>query len=475
MTARTYQFIRLSGYRRGPSSKRNTLGSILAEGLRKPTHISHLPGAPRYEVEHLDGPVSDPEMLGAWIEQQMSVAKNPMTLRGERVLRGVRKDAVAIGTIIASLPETLDKLEPQRFSQFAEDTTAWAREFLAARDMQLHFRLEHLDELYPHIHLWFTPKGVEEGTGGWSFMSVLGSKKGFLHNFQTNYFDEVGHKYADMPSRSMEDRQKRLPRYLAIQNRDAAKLDVVRRIREGDLSVLGDIHDRAVPVATVGKMLSNLSDDEVESLPAFNQRLAALRMENAQHEKLQQDLEAQIKELRNDNAALNDKVSKWVVPAPALAEPSLTEHMKSLEEHYSNFVYGARKFATDGVWGKIVSALLKSAHRNMNRAYQVSQPEWEQLVVEDALPHILPKHSVLDVREIDYWLEQVSGVLKEYGIHNYSKSPFKAFDGLEEAAQKILDGSDETSEMQEVARFRSVAAKKPALSDDPWAELLPGH
>ena len=36
------QFLRLYGYPRGQRSAANTVGSILAEGLREETHISHL-------------------------------------------------------------------------------------------------------------------------------------------------------------------------------------------------------------------------------------------------------------------------------------------------------------------------------------------------------------------------------------------------------------------------------------------------
>lgn len=44
------QFLRLYGYPKGQQSAANTMGSVIAEGLRKATHIGHLTQPPQIEV-----------------------------------------------------------------------------------------------------------------------------------------------------------------------------------------------------------------------------------------------------------------------------------------------------------------------------------------------------------------------------------------------------------------------------------------
>lgn len=471
----TYQFIRLDGYRRGPASKRHTVGSIVAEGLRHPTHISHIPGAPRFNVQHLDGPISDPEELPAWISSQMSRAKNPLSLKGKIHYRGVRKDAIAIGTIIASLPETLEHFDRDRFERFTEDTTDWAREFLASRDMLLHFRLEHLDELYPHMHLWFTPKGVELGDGTWSFASVLGRQKEFLHNFQMGYFDAVGHKYADSPSRPMEDRKIRLPRYMAIQQRDAETQNVVRRIREGDITALGNAPGEASPIEAIGRLVGQLQESEIDSIPAINRRLAALRTESSRHGSRVEALEKELAKLKAVNESLRSELTEknLLLANNNTVEPQV-DQVSLLKADRDAIFTGANAFIREGVWSRIVGVLLKYAHRNMNRAFHVSREEWEQLVIEDALPEIIPTNASGDVSSVDYWLREATNVLRASDIHTITNSPYKAFADLPDP---LLGGSPKPAPAPNVetsSRFRP-GPKDTSSTDDPWAGLGQGQ
>lgn len=454
----TYQFVRMAGYPRGPASKRGTLGSILAEGLRRPTHTSHLPGAPRFNVVRLDGPVEEAADLQLWIEDQMQRAKNPMTVRGKIVHRSVRSDATAIGSIITSLPETLDEFDPKRFSSFAEDTTEWARDYLAPFDMLLHFRLEHLDELHPHLHLWFTPKGVEIGDGSWTFLSVMGRSKGFLHKLQVDYFNAVGHKYADFRARPINERKARLPRHFAVQQRDADTLDIVRRIRAGDISALRDAESKQLPTELVGKLLNELDDRDIDSVPAVNRRLIALRSENEAKESKIKQLEAQLAELQATNSELSASLSQQ------------SDNGQSTIERNA-LLEGAKGFVTEGVWQHIVQVVLRSAHRNMNRAFQVPPQAWEELVIEDALPEILPTGTSGDVAQIDYWLEQAARALKESSLHDITSSPFKPFSELFTGAAPAAEKPRGDALGIAASRFRKAAEKSrsDSPSPGPWA------
>ena len=99
------QFLRLYGYPRGQRSAANTVGSILAEGLREETHISHLSQPPQIEIfTNPQSPIKHPQQLGRWISKKMEQCRYGV---GEAYPNGrpLRKNAVAIGALIASLPQ----------------------------------------------------------------------------------------------------------------------------------------------------------------------------------------------------------------------------------------------------------------------------------------------------------------------------------------------------------------------------------
>lgn len=120
-----FQFLRFQGYPRGPRHKRGTLSAILAEGLRMPGHISHLPGSPHIEVYRVDSPISEAAKLGDWINEQMSEARNQVegARGGSKYTRAVASNSLAIGACIISHPETMEEYSAERFKVFSEETT----------------------------------------------------------------------------------------------------------------------------------------------------------------------------------------------------------------------------------------------------------------------------------------------------------------------------------------------------------------
>ncbi|WP_106478022.1 plasmid recombination protein [Phytohalomonas tamaricis] len=220
-----YQFIRIQGFPRGPASKRHTVGSILAEGLRQPGHISHIPGKPHYELERLDSPLEVVEELPAWLNEQMKIARNKSKRSdGTEYFRSVRKDALAIGTVIASLPESMSEFNPERYKSFSECTTEWFKDFLSPYEMLIHFRLNHFDEEHPHFHLWFTPQPNEKREFNWSLTSVCAQGRQFYHDLQKRFFSEVGYQFFEERAKPFEDRKPRTSRWHAVKQRDAINL-----------------------------------------------------------------------------------------------------------------------------------------------------------------------------------------------------------------------------------------------------------
>lgn len=471
------QFVRFSGYKQGPAGKRHTVGSILAEGLRKPSHISHLPGAPRFSVTPLGDQVDDPQGLPDWIAEEMATSRNQVTIRGKLQERKVRSDALAIGTIIASLPETLADYDEERFSSFCEDTTDWARDFLSARDYMLHFRLEHLDELHPHLHLWFTPKASGQREGNWSFNNLFGdTSKAFYHNLLENFYHDVGHKYFDRRARPSSERKKRMPRHFAIQQRDAGDRDVVRQMREGSLveslSATPDAVDGPMSRESLNKALNRLSGSEISTLPAISDRLNALKDDHAQHvvesQSHQQSLESQLARLQSDHDKLkashaqlsksNDDLNKRLSDDVSGAS--------QLRLNTSAMYAGASTFMSNGLWDKIVKEVLVSAYSNANRAYHVSQSDWEGLVIDDALPNIVPEHSSPYIEDLEYWLSQA---VKGIYASEFSAEPGSSFEAFSDAEPLSRSASTaESSPGKTGSRFRKAAAESESTPRDLW-------
>jgi len=364
--SKTYQFVRIQGFPRGSRSKRGTLGSVIAEGLRAPTHISHLPGSPDIVVDHMGSPVASPEDLSDWVNRQMETAVNTHIQSGVAVSRSLRKDALAIGTVIISYPHETANFDRKEFDQFVSDSTEWVKSLLVDFQMLLHFRLTHLDEKYPHLHFWFTPQPNEQRNGNWVLASLCSEGKGFYHQLQKRFFFDVGHKYFDARAKPMEERNKRLPRHIAIHLQEqkererSAKRDEDRQFRnEASLPTL----------TTISNAIEELAEQEKKS--------PGLLMGQSLSEKSQAFL---------GSLSLAPLLTvKPDQPTSRLKE-SLTRADKAGEGSSGNKKDGHVPPEVIALWLKelIFPVLLDVAYQQSNRAEHLGVNAWINLVAEEA-------------------------------------------------------------------------------------------
>lgn len=214
------QFLRLYGYPKGQQSAANTMGSVIAEGLRKATHIGHLTQPPQIEVfTNPNSPIEHPEQLGAWINEQMSRCRYG---QGGHYPKGrpLRKNAVALGTFITSLPQRSEDVSQDLIYDFRERSHAWFNQWLEERQMLLHTSILHLDEAYPHVHAWFTPNLDLIEQGKWPLGEVTFPQRAVLKKLQVDFFEEVGQHFYSQRVKPKSQRRKRLDRRTAIKLRD---------------------------------------------------------------------------------------------------------------------------------------------------------------------------------------------------------------------------------------------------------------
>lgn len=459
----TFQFLRLDGFRRGPQSKRGTVGSIIAEGLRQPSHISHLPGKPSYEVVHLDSPVADPSLLGVWIEEEMEAARNLVRRKGIEHQYRVKSTALAIGTVIASLPETLEDYDPVRFQNFAKDTTDWARDFLAPRDYLLHYRLEHLDELHPHIHLWFTPKPNNTRSGNWSFENLFQRKKGFLHETQKQYFSEVGYKYFDERAKPFIERNQRIPRYMAVKNRSESEIDLVKQFTAGE----GPFSRTELPLNVVNSLLDKLSDDSIDSLPAIKRRLVTKEDEVTRTNQALVDLK-----LENDHLkVMLSKLRQQSEERDTQSGVELSQEVNASRELHT-IKTSANQFFQEVFYPQLIDAVFSSAYRNLNRASFINRIDWEQLVIEDALPDLERLSKSADVvGNTQAWLNAAKEALNKFGILQETNPTICVYPEVQ-VGYEIA--SDRSTESDTPSAMRGRFSTSPASSEgrsNPWEEI----
>lgn len=215
----TYQFIRIQGYPRGPARKKGTLASVLAEGRRDPSHSRHV-GAPEIEVTPVDAEWSSLREYQAWIETTMAQSVSPQNIEGKVVERKVRKDATAIGTVIASLPTETKDTSLEKIRQFRNECIDWLQVYLKKAGMRLNYCVLHLDENYPHLHLWFTPGREMLARREWAMSYVTNPSVIVKQNFRQDFYRDVGRRYVDELEKPKEERRRRIPsRAVAAANR----------------------------------------------------------------------------------------------------------------------------------------------------------------------------------------------------------------------------------------------------------------
>lgn len=215
-----YQFLRMYGYPRGQRSAANTMGSVLAEGLREETHISHLTQPPQIEIfTNPQSPVEHPRQLGRWINEAMDQCRFGGSERYPNG-RPMRKNSVALGTLVASLPQTTQEASKDAIYDFRERSQAWFEQWLNERDMLLHACVLHLDEKYPHIHGWFTPNLELIEKGEWPLGKTTFPQRAVLQKLQVGFFEAVGQHFYSQRVKPEAKRRVRLDRRTAVRLRD---------------------------------------------------------------------------------------------------------------------------------------------------------------------------------------------------------------------------------------------------------------
>lgn len=329
----TYQFIRIAGYRRGPANQKGNLRSIIAEGRRAATHSSHIEGNPSLKIIPVEGEWDDLMAYQAWIERTMRESTVPMVSQGQVVRRRVRSDAIAIGTIITSLPSLTTETSPDVMEAFTQDSIAWARDYLDQRGMRLNYCVQHFDEKYPHIHLWFTPGEAMLAQGEWVLGYVSNPKLKEREFFRKDFFDQVGHRYVDELEKPEPERKPRIDR-----RRDAVKdrLPPGTPSLSDNHSALGVSFDRE---AAPGFKGSHLSQRDLEQLEHTKQMVIraveALLQNKAQLGALSEEriIEMMVQRTLSDSRVIqeiqdrllarrqDDNVGKPATPASAQQQP----------------------------------------------------------------------------------------------------------------------------------------------------------
>ena len=218
--SRPTQFLRIYGYPRGQRSAANTVSSIIAEGLREDSHIRHLKQPIGIEIYTNDAsPIEKPEELADWINKSMEQCRYGGSERYPNG-RPLRKNAVAIGTMIASLPQKTSETPRATIDDFRDRCIDWFHTWLEERDMLLHAFILHLDEEYPHIHAWFTPNLELIERGEWTLGHVTFPKRHVLKKLQVDFFENVGQYFYGQRAKPASQRRTRLDRKTAIRLRD---------------------------------------------------------------------------------------------------------------------------------------------------------------------------------------------------------------------------------------------------------------
>lgn len=213
------QFLRIEGFPRGRKSKAGTMEAVIAEGIREPTHTGHLERQPAILILDEGAPIPKPSMLPEWIRESMDQCRYGQSDRYPNG-RPLRKNAVALGAFVASLPTRTVDTPEEVISNFAADTSAWMREYLEDRQMMLHYTVVHLDEEHPHVHGWFTPNTDLIEKGDWPLGQVVYPQRQAIKDMQLDFFETVGQHFYHRQAKPKVQQRKRLDRKTAIRLRD---------------------------------------------------------------------------------------------------------------------------------------------------------------------------------------------------------------------------------------------------------------
>lgn len=151
-----FQFGHIDTYARKPkpgqSDSARSVREILGEAARMAENCPHVtnPKPPT----HIAG--MTPEALAERID----------TLLGERAIEGKRKprgDVHVLAAAVYSWPEHVDYYDPARVKEWIADQLAWHRQHIGTVDCAV----LHLDETYPHIHVYTADPDARRLVPGW--------------------------------------------------------------------------------------------------------------------------------------------------------------------------------------------------------------------------------------------------------------------------------------------------------------------
>lgn len=144
------------------SRKRNQAGQcveqVIGELLREALYAAHVPEPAPPEM--MDG--VSPEQLRAAHDAMIRAAETQYRLNGEVKTRAIRKDRHTLVTAVASYPVPYDEIrgdseQEKALKVWEEANVEFFKNFFGT---QYRATYRHVDETYPHLHIYALPEGV---------------------------------------------------------------------------------------------------------------------------------------------------------------------------------------------------------------------------------------------------------------------------------------------------------------------------
>lgn len=155
-----FQFAHLSTFAAQVSTKRRTAGGltvrdVLAEAGREPSDCPHVHRPALPVVLYGQSPAE------ALMEHDRRCAEAKRRMRGAGRGRGLRRDTHTLAVEVMSHPtpcaELIDPAARAEYEAWRADALAWARKDLERQGIEVLGAVEHLDERFPHLHVYGVP------------------------------------------------------------------------------------------------------------------------------------------------------------------------------------------------------------------------------------------------------------------------------------------------------------------------------
>jgi len=281
-----------------------TVGDIAKEASRDPEHSHHVENP--QEPVHLHGfKVSE-------LEQRMNdfVEENriPVEVKGKIQMRKARADSHTLMTGVYSWPEHMDhydKMDKERLQNFIDDVIA----FHAEEFGEVHCAELHLDEEYPHLHVYTMhekakeihpghaakaetyQKGLDDGLTKKEASKEAGKAyRQAMKGFQDRYFEKVG----------LQNGLERLGPGRTRMSRGEFRKDKANRVKRGDA------------VRAERRLVDELKQRRIDAENALYDALADVEAKKGEIETLDGQkalLEAEVGETRKKHESLVGKVA----------------------------------------------------------------------------------------------------------------------------------------------------------------------